>query len=1456
MCPAAIDEQISDLALNPSPALTDVFAIDNASRITYKSSGTQLLNLIQANIQIAESQVTNLVTDLAGKSPLAGSTSLITVGTVTTGNWQASTISSAYGGTGFTSYTDGQILVGQTSSGNLIKGSIVAGTGATVSFNNSTGVYTIATGAGSYVTSISATAPITASASTGDVTIGINNATTTTLGSASFPSTYFSVSSGAVTPNNFTINTSAPLTGGGAITLGGTLSLAVSNATTSTVGVASFNSTNFTVTTGAVTSNAITVTSGNNITATASWNLGGSVSISVSGTTNHALQLGNASGSLTSLGVATNGQLPIGSTGADPVLATLTPGTGISITNGAGSITIATDGSATLSTLTGNTGGAISPTAGNINTVGTGSITIAGSGSTLTTQLTGLTNHNVLVGAGTATITNVAPSATSGIPLISQGASADPTFGTAVVAGGGTGAVSFTAHSLLLGQGTSAITALGAATNGQLPIGSTGTDPVLATISSGNNITVTNGAGTISVAVTGTTNHAVQVGNASGSLTSLAVGTTGQVLAGNTGADPTWQNLSSLGVTSISATAPLTANSVSGSAQTGAVTIALTTPVSLDFGGTNANLTASNGGIFYSTATAGAILSGTATASKMLLSGASAAPTWSTSTIPSSAGATANKVLLSDGTNYVLSTPTFPNASATSGKIIISDGTNWIASTPTFPNSATGTGTILRADGTNWAATTATYPATTTINQILYSSSANVIGGITASNNGVLISGTTGIPSWLAAGTTGQVLIATTSNPASWGTLSSIAVTSITGTANQITASASTGAVTLSLPSAVVLPGTLKLGGMVDGTLNNVLYLGNISTKTTTGSLTGATDYTAVTGTGGVGSPFIVGWRFTPTADILVTKLQVLDAMFPSGSRDVALYTTGGAQIATASVAKTDTLNGKYREKTITSQILTSGTSYVVLVVITAADTWVTTVSAQTVTNVTFGSGRYNPAQATLPTTDNSSDVGTANPVCSILAQPAPDTFTVTSSSGNTYVGGGLGVGYTSAPPTNGAIIQGRAAIGTSSPSSSIRFTVSAATTDVYGSFITGTQNTDDGASIIGFLVNTTLSPTNNNKSVYGIYCTPSATPVSTNTITNSYAVFSQLGGTIGSGVVTNSYSGSFLLPSLGTNKHALHADNFSVGASYIGAVAPPTSGAIIQGQLGVGTSTPGSYFVNISPPSPAAIPYVALVSGTLIADDGFNEQFGLAVSPNYSPNQTNTTNFFNVICQPTATLSVNSTQYTGIYHAPTIATTGSNFSMTNFYGIRMINPSKTGSGVITNAYNGYYIAPTIATNNTALYADNLSIGYTGVTPGTNYGLVKGRAGIGTSAPSYKTEISGDGNASYVNSALGLTNTGGTTRTYVIGPRGDGILYFADDTAAVIRLLLDTNGNFVVNTGALATNATTGFLYIPTCAGTPTGTPTTYTGRGPLIYDSTNNKLYFYNGAWKGVTLT
>ena len=68
------------------------------------------------------------------------------------------------------------------------------------------------------------------------------------------------------------------------------------------------------------------------------------------------------------------------------------------------------------------------------------------------------------------------------------------------VANGGTGATSITANSLLLGNGTSALSALGAASNGQIPIGRTGLSPVLANLTAGTNVTITNGSGTITIA--------------------------------------------------------------------------------------------------------------------------------------------------------------------------------------------------------------------------------------------------------------------------------------------------------------------------------------------------------------------------------------------------------------------------------------------------------------------------------------------------------------------------------------------------------------------------------------------------------------------------------------------------------------------------------------------------------------------------------------------------------------------------------------------------------------------------------------------------------------------------------------------------------------------------------------------------------------------------------------------
>lgn len=70
--------------------------------------------------------------------------------------------------------------------------------------------------------------------------------------------------------------------------------------------------------------------------------------------TDHGVLFGSNTGAITASAELTNGKLLIGNTGNDPTLATLNASTGISITNAAGSVTIASAGT-TLKNETGTT---------------------------------------------------------------------------------------------------------------------------------------------------------------------------------------------------------------------------------------------------------------------------------------------------------------------------------------------------------------------------------------------------------------------------------------------------------------------------------------------------------------------------------------------------------------------------------------------------------------------------------------------------------------------------------------------------------------------------------------------------------------------------------------------------------------------------------------------------------------------------------------------------------------------------------------------------------------------------------------------------------------------------------------------------------------------------------------------------------------------------------------------
>jgi hypothetical protein len=200
--------------------------------------------------------------------------------------------------------------------------------------------------------------------------------------------------------------------------------------------------------------------------ATNTFTFGGTLVVANGGTgaatlTSHGVLLGNGTSAVTATTAGTTGQVLTGVTGGAPTFQS----------PAASSITITGDSgggqTGAAFTFTGGTTGLTFTGSADTFTVG-GTLKVANGGtgaSTLTGILIGngtsavtasaITQFDVLVGGASNAITSIAPSATVGVPLISGGAAANPSFGTAVVAGGGTGVTSVTAFAPVIGGTTS-----------------------------------------------------------------------------------------------------------------------------------------------------------------------------------------------------------------------------------------------------------------------------------------------------------------------------------------------------------------------------------------------------------------------------------------------------------------------------------------------------------------------------------------------------------------------------------------------------------------------------------------------------------------------------------------------------------------------------------------------------------------------------------------------------------------------------------------------------------------------------------------------------------------------------------------------------------------------------------------------------------------------------------------
>ena len=120
--------------------------------------------------------------------------------------------------------------------------------------------------------------------------------------------------------------------------------------------------------------------------------------------------------------------------------------------------------------------------------------------------------------------------------------------------------------------------------------------------------------------------------------------------------------------------------------------------------------------------------------------------------------------------------------------------------------------------------------------------------------------------------------------------------------------------------------------------------------------------------------------------------------------------------------------------------------------------------------------------------------------------------------------------------------------------------------------------------------------------------------------------------------------------------------------------------------------------------------------------------------------------------------------------------------------------------------------------------------------------------------------ISGTGSLSISDDAAATAvnvGTGGADKTVIVGSSfGTSSLALQAGSASI-----SYNNSLFSSLGAILTTATDGFLYVASCAGAPTGVPTSQGASGasiPLVIDTSTGtgKLWAYiGGSWVGIAL-
>lgn len=451
------------------------------------------------------------------------------------------------------------------------------------------------------------------------------------------------------------------------------------------------------------------------------------------------------------------------------------------------------------------------------------------------------------------------------------------------------------------------------------------------------------------------------------------------------------------------------------------------------------------------------------------------------------------------------------------------------------------------------------------------------------------------------AGTSGQLLTSAGGGASvmTWSTISSIAVTSILGTANQITASAPVaGVVTLSIPTTVAIGTSNTAASSTQITLNSTSA---ISTQ-------------------------LVGTQVSLDASNNQAGLYVTTAFNPTGAAGKSSGIWVTSSFAPSGGGTSSTASGIRCEPTFTGSLLFNKIYGIYVPAYT-------TVAGSEAYGAYIGtpSAGSSGGRSTALYADNAAvGVSTTAPPSGGMLINGNVSIGTTSSANKLDVSGTVAIGSyagSNAAPSNGLIVSGNVSIGTNSNANKLDVSggvaigsyagSNAAQTNgiiVSGRSSFGTNSMDTGASFqvsytnttanagfsYGIINNMTFNPTGGaSGQVRGIssqatYIAPTAT-----TIANAFGLYSYMitssnvgsitnlaglyvdTGSSSTGTVTNAYGGYFNTPAAtaATSKMALYADSASIGYA---TTTPPSSGLIVSGKTGIGNNGP-TYTLDIT---------------------------------------------------------------------------------------------------------------------------------------------------------------------------------------------------------------------------------------------------------------------------------